>query len=222
MRVSATERKEQLIRATVELMREEGVQNLNLRAIADRAGASLATVHYCFDGKDDLLTHAVEYWLRRMVELPDLDDAAMAFGLPAVAQRIAGAFWSALEDNPDDVLAQIELVTWSVRQAPKKPVARRIYRSYETTLGGIFNRALSTSGQSSTWEPGDLARAWLVLVDGASLQYMADPTSERHKQTFERMLALVFESAVSVRDSKDEVGRALDRARLTGRESATK
>ena len=52
MRVPAAERKDQLIQATVELMRRDGVQRLNLRAIADEAGASLASVHYCFDGQE--------------------------------------------------------------------------------------------------------------------------------------------------------------------------
>jgi AcrR family transcriptional regulator len=212
VRVSSAERKDQLIRATVELMRTDGVQNLSLRAIAEQAGASLATVHYCFDGKDDLLVNAVEYWLRRMVDVPELDETAISSGVEEVASRIAEAFWTSLEENPNDVLAQIELVTWAVRESPKKRLARRIYQRYEATLGEIFDDALTTSGQTSTWEARDLARAFIFIVDGASLQYMADPSSPRHRALFERMLTVLLNDVVA-----DEAGRPRTAASAAGR-----
>ena len=195
MHVPATERKDQLIRATVELMRRDGVQRLNLRAIAEEAGASLAAVHYCFDGKDDLLRHAVEYWLQRMVELPEVDTEA-GVGLEAAIDRIAGAFWTALEENPHDVLAQIELVAWSVREAPRLDLAESIYRRYEEALADVFTKALADAGQDVSWDMGDFARAFVMIVDGASLQYMADPGSDRHRRTFHRLLLLSAQDAL--------------------------
>lgn len=197
MRVSSAERKSQLIQATVHLMRRDGVQRLNLRAIAEEAGASLAAVHYCFDGKDDLLGHAVEHWLRRMVDIPDVTGAASGAGLGGVAERIADSFWNALEESPDDVLAQIELVTWAVREAPRQRLAQSIYARYEATLGQVFAEAAASSGETLTWDAEDLARAFIVVVDGASLQFMAEPSSVRHKEIFRRLLTLLFSDAVS-------------------------
>ncbi|MDJ0358355.1 TetR family transcriptional regulator [Paenarthrobacter sp. PH39-S1] len=46
MRVAAEDRSEQLIAATVELMRREGVQAVTIRAIAKEANAPLATAYY--------------------------------------------------------------------------------------------------------------------------------------------------------------------------------
>lgn len=195
MRVPAAVRKEHLIRATIELMRRDGVQRLNLRAIAEEAGASLASVHYCFDGKDDLLQHAVEYWLKRMVEIPDADVEGSS-GLEAAIDRIAVAFWTALEENPNDVLAQIELVTWAVREAPRLDLARSIYRRYEEAVSGVFTKAMADAGQSASWDMGDFARAFIMIVDGASLQYMADPASDRHRRTFHRLLRLTAQDAL--------------------------
>ena len=66
MRVPAEERKEQLIAATVELMRRKGVQSVTIRAIAKEANAPLATAHYCFSGKDELMDAAAEAWLKNL------------------------------------------------------------------------------------------------------------------------------------------------------------
>ena len=45
MRVSSSERKEQLIAATVELMRREGVQSVTMRSIAREANAPVSAQH---------------------------------------------------------------------------------------------------------------------------------------------------------------------------------
>ena len=65
MRVSASERKEQLIAATVELMRREGVQSVTMRAIAKEAGVATGNAYYYFGSKEELI-HA--YYARNHAE----------------------------------------------------------------------------------------------------------------------------------------------------------
>jgi AcrR family transcriptional regulator len=54
--------KEQLIAATIEIMRREGVQSVTMRAIAKEANAPLATANYCFSNKEKLMDAAAEAW----------------------------------------------------------------------------------------------------------------------------------------------------------------
>ena len=197
MRISSAERKQHLIKATVALMRAKGVQSLNLRAIATEAGASLATVYYCFDSKEDLLSNAVEYWLRRMVEIPDTAKTNKGpLGLVKTVLRIAEEYWTNLVNDPQDVLGQIELVLWAVRQSSSDALAKRIYERYMATLGDIFTNAVAVSGETSTWDPQELARAFISLVDGASLQFIADPTATGHRERFFRALLLILADSV--------------------------
>lgn len=195
MRVPAAERKEKLIEATIELMRRGGVQRLNLRGIADEAGASLATVHYCFSGKDDLLRSAVEHWLSRMTTFESPTQAEQA-GLAVVVRELTEDYWSAFVENPKDVLAQIELVTWAVREQRKHGFARNIYRRYLADLGQKFDRVLQLSGEKSSWDMQDFASTFLMLIDGASLQYLAEPDSPRPKRLLDRSLALLVEDVL--------------------------
>ncbi|MCC7480018.1 MAG: TetR/AcrR family transcriptional regulator [Hyphomicrobiales bacterium] len=196
-RISSADRKDQLIQATIALMRRDGVQRLNIRAIAEEAEAPLATVHYCFEGKDDLLSHAVEHWLQRMVEVPGIGDkGGSPRGLAQTVEHIAAAYWTAFIDDPLDVLCQIELVLWAARQPPSDTLAKTIYQRYELALGDIFANALSLAGETSTWKPTDLARTFIALVDGASLQLIADPTTPGHRERFFRTLRLLLADAV--------------------------
>ena len=55
MRVSAGDRREQLVEAAISRAVREGLAATTVRGIADEAGVSLSTVHYCFASKDDLL-----------------------------------------------------------------------------------------------------------------------------------------------------------------------
>src|SRR5690349_13707187 len=65
-RVSLADRREQLIDATILVMRRDGVRSVTMRAVAAEAKAPLAAVHYCFDAKEALLEAAIRRWLRMM------------------------------------------------------------------------------------------------------------------------------------------------------------
>jgi len=55
------EQRIKLIRAAYDLVAEVGVSGLRTREIARRAGVNIATLHYCFDGKDALLQALYNY-----------------------------------------------------------------------------------------------------------------------------------------------------------------
>lgn len=189
MRVPAAERKAQLIKATVAVMRRDGVQQLTLRDVAKEAGAPLAAVHYCFQDKDDLLRHAVDHWLSKMVEAASYPEPmASKSGLAATGRVMAERFWADFEAAPDDVLAQLELVTWAARNQHEGQLARTIYISYEKALSQVFTDALRVGRQSHPLSPEQISRAFLVIIDGCALQYLADPSSAVPKQLLDALL----------------------------------
>jgi AcrR family transcriptional regulator len=194
MRVPATERRQQLIEAAVQLMARDGVDGANLRAIAKEAGAPLASVHYCFTDKDELMREAVEHWLRSMVgsmaeEVPD------QAGLRSAMKRIADDYWQALEDDPLNVLAQLELILWAMRGSDHEALARSIYARYEEVLGEIFTRALNSAGEQSSVQVGQLARAFVGIIDAASLQFLADPKSPKPHDLYYLLIDALLSAA---------------------------
>jgi AcrR family transcriptional regulator len=182
MRIPAEERKEQLIAATVELMRREGVQAVTVRAIAKEAHAPLATAHYCFSGKDELMEAAAEVWLKNLSSFSG--GVPVHLGLRKAVEQVAEGYWRALEEEPASLLAEIELVLWATRNAPASPLAAKIYPAFETELKDIFSAALSNSGEECLISFPMLIRSFLMIFDGAAVQYLTDPKAADHQTMY--------------------------------------
>ncbi|MDI3210106.1 TetR/AcrR family transcriptional regulator [Pseudarthrobacter sp. AL07] len=133
MRLPARKRKEQLIAATIELMRHEGVQSVTMRAIAKEANAPLAMANYCFSNKENLMDVAAEAWFKNLSRFSS--GAPANLGLRKAAEHVAEGCWRALEEEPASILAEIELILWATRNADVSPLATKIYSVYEVELG---------------------------------------------------------------------------------------
>jgi AcrR family transcriptional regulator len=195
MRVSASDRKEQLIAATVEIMRREGVQSVTMRAIAKEANAPLATAHYCFSDKDELMDKAAEAWLKNLSRFSS--DVPVHLGLRKAVEQVAEGYWRALEEEPASILAEIELILWATRNAAVSPLAAKIYPAYEVELGNIFSAAEQNSGEDCLLGSSTLVRLFLMIYDGAAIQYMTDPKAVDHRAQFFMMIdALLIKAGV--------------------------
>ncbi|WP_320537748.1 TetR/AcrR family transcriptional regulator [Pseudarthrobacter sp. IC2-21] len=194
MRVSASERKEQLIAATIEIMRREGVQSVTMRAIAKEANAPLAAAHYCFSDKDELMDRAAEAWLKNLSRFSS--DVPDYLGLRKAVEQVAEGYWRALEEEPSSILAEIELIMWATRNAAS-PLAGKIYPAYVVELGNIFSVAAQNSGEGCRIGFPALVRLFLMIYDGAAIQYMTDPKGADHSAHFFMMIdALLIKAGV--------------------------
>jgi TetR/AcrR family transcriptional regulator, regulator of biofilm formation and stress response len=81
-RARGAARREQLVRAAIEVIERDGVAALTHRAIAERAGVSLASVSYHFAGIDELVSTALRQATEELVATlraqPDHSLAALA------------------------------------------------------------------------------------------------------------------------------------------------
>ncbi|MFJ6214883.1 TetR/AcrR family transcriptional regulator [Streptomyces sp. NPDC092296] len=195
MRVPTAERRQQLIEAAVELMRRNGVDAVTLRAIAQEAGAPLATLHYCFRDKDELMRAAAQHWLGQFMQDSIPERLPLEAGLRATVRRISEAFWASLRAGSEDFRAQIELVTWAVRGGMHPMLAESMYAHHEEKLGEVFAAALEAAGEQSSVDPGILARGYVAALDGITLQFVAEPENPRLPEVFDLMMESLLTQA---------------------------
>jgi AcrR family transcriptional regulator len=194
VRVSTADRREQLIDATINVMRRDGVQAATMRAVAAEAGAQLATVHYCFEDKDALLAAAIQRWLRVMIT--DAISFSTEGGMREAARQMVNAWWTALESTPNDAMAQFELPLWAMRN-DKRELASTIYPTYIEELAAMLSKSLEVAGETCGWDVERFSRALLVIIDGCSLQYLSDPTSRARELCDDMVETLILRADIS-------------------------
>lgn len=176
-------------------MRREGVQSVTIRAIAKEANAPLATAHYCFSNKEELMDAAAEAWFKNLSRFSR--DVPAHLGLRKAVEQVAEGYWRALEEEPASILSEIELILWATRNAAVSPLAAKIYPAYEVELGNIFSAAAQSNGDRCLIEFPALVRLFLMIYDGAAIQYMTDPKATDHRAQFFMMIdALLLKAGV--------------------------
>ena len=169
-------RREQMLRAALEVISERGYPDTRIADVAERIGISPALVIYYFKTKDQLLTEAIRFsedsWyeagMRRMAEIPTaagkLEELVAMSCLPEADPEPHGSwliwldFWAQAARNPEVA---------SVRQ-----------KSDERWRAMIASLVLAgqEAGEFAAVDAADFAVCLSALLDGLAIQIaLADP-----------------------------------------------
>ncbi len=174
----AAERRAELVAAAVRMIAAHGVEGATTRRIAQEANAPLATLHYCFAGKEVLFAAVFEYVSGQYREV--LTSNEVDGDLESTARTLLRGLLEWYLANPDFGPAIVELISWAQRQEGKQ--AEMVYNDAFGTMRSILEAAAKTSGQSinetiideltyivSTLSDG-FALNWLVFADRAAAE----------------------------------------------------
>jgi TetR/AcrR family transcriptional regulator, transcriptional repressor of bet genes len=166
-REPAAQRREALIRATLSLIAEQGVQAATVRAIATRAEVTQGMIRHYFSSKEDLITAAYEYHMNRLTNLTSARaDAAqgsararlVAFVVDSLTPPVVDAgsvsLWAGfLNKVHDDEQMQM--------------IHQRTYYEFRDRLEALIGEVQSEAGIVSTAQDRRLlAIACNALIDG--------------------------------------------------------
>ncbi|WP_129305024.1 TetR family transcriptional regulator [Streptomyces sp. L2] len=171
--VSADARREQLIEAAVRVIAREGADGATTRKIADEAKAPLASLHYCFQNKENLLLAVFAQLSEELpvdVDLPEGEKASLG---PVMEQCLTRAMrWSV--DNPVRIRAMIEVTLWAERYDPELSVG--FYDAFLKSSEDVLRQVEVTLSDE---ELHSVVRVAMSLVDGLSLQLLTNGDKER-------------------------------------------
>jgi AcrR family transcriptional regulator len=184
-RVPSAVRRQQFIDAAVQVIARDGVDGATTRRIAEEANAPLATLHYCFQTKENLLWAVFE----QLAELARADiEALSAPGQSAseIATLLLTENVRWAIDNPEVNRAQIEILLWAERNDVE--LAVRVYNMFIDAWKEFLGTATPPRADADL---ETLTRVIIALIDGLSLQFITHRDAERVRQearTAEAML----------------------------------
>src|SRR3954463_12400968 len=168
-------RREQLIAVAIDVFGEHGFAGGSIRAIAEQAGVSHASLIQHFGSKEGLLTAVLQEWDRRTVDASLADVAGLDY-----FRRLPPVMTAHLSNR-----GLLELFTTIAAEAtnPAHPAHAFIQRRYTDNLA-----TLATHLQQAV-DAGDVApltpvqidievRLVTAVLDGIGLQWLLDPSTD--------------------------------------------
>lgn len=156
-------RRRQFIEAAITVIARDGVDGATTRRIADEAGAPLATLHYCFQTKENLLWAVFE----KLSEIAreDIEKAPSGQSVAALATYLVDDTVRWAIENREANRTQIEIWLWAGRNNPD--FANRIYALFIGTWKDFLRGAKTplTEEQLET-----VTRIVVAIIDGLSMQ----------------------------------------------------
>jgi len=175
-RVQAKVRREQLIDAAVRVAARDGVAATTTRAIAAEAGASLASVHYCFESKQELLQEVLISIINELTGnvptgIPDGADVA------ALVRADLGALWDVVEREPGKQQVTYELTHYALRTEGLEELARWQYEVYYLRSAQRLQEIAARAGVEWALPLPVLTRMLMNMIDGLVLGWLVDRDS---------------------------------------------
>ena len=187
----ATGTRERILEAACDLIASDGIDDVRIARVANRAGASTALVHHYFSTREELLEQALLHSFDRVA-----DDR---FGGKHEADASATAGLARMIDEclPLPGLQEREWVLWvelwlrAARDPSLRPVAAQLYERYRDWVAEAI-RAGIESGEFAAADPDSLAERTMAFADGFGVRaLLRDPQvdTERARREIAALLA---------------------------------
>ena len=160
-RANDPQRRDKIITATLEAVKEHGIHAVTHRKIAAIAGVPLGSLTYYFSGIDELLTEALSQFTDTMSEqyqafFADVSDAQGA------CLAITGMIHSSQVTTPENMALMYQLYAFASRKPALKTVMQNWMQRSQRTL--------------EQWLTPGTARALDAFIEGMTLHFVTDRT----------------------------------------------
>lgn len=166
-RVSAAERRQDFVNAALEVIASHGIDGATTRRIAEQAQAPLATLHYCYNSKEDLFADVYEFVGARFQAV--LDGSDPHSGLAETARELLRGVISCYFESHTFAAATLELFSWAQRQAENRGMD--VYERASETMRGILRKA-APGDQLSSEAIEEIITVISALADGFALNWL--------------------------------------------------
>ena len=164
-----------ILDAACDLIATDGIDEVRIARVAQRAGASTALVHHYFSTREELLKRALIHSFERAGDerFGDEPEAPSETATDALARAIR-------ESLPFPGQAEREWVLWvelwlrAVREPDLRPVATRLYERYTRWIAAIVEGGIETGEFDSSVDPETIARLAITLLDGTGIRALLE------------------------------------------------
>ena len=173
---TADQRREQMLRAALDVIEERGYPETRIADVAERAGTSPALVIYYFKTKDQLLTEAIRFSEDTWYEAGKRRMEAIGTAAGRLEELVAMSCLPEADAEPKSSwLLWLDLWAQSARHSEVAGVRQKFDERWRETICSLVLEG-QEAGEFGPVDPGDFAVTLSALLDGLAVQIaLGDP-----------------------------------------------
>ncbi|MFD4422697.1 TetR/AcrR family transcriptional regulator [Agromyces sp. NPDC058484] len=172
-RIPAPERRTALIDAALRVVSHRGIAHATTRAIVAEAGMSLASFHYAFDSRDELIDELITTVVEREQQAVVPDHVA-GDSLAEILEAGLVRYFEHLRADPEHEQAMLELTQYALRSPERHPLAAKQYARYAELAERSLAYAADRAGAQWRIPVAQVARVLVAFTDGLTLTWLVD------------------------------------------------
>jgi AcrR family transcriptional regulator len=173
--VHRAERRRSLVLAAYQLIAEKGFERLRTRDVAARARVNIATLHYYFASKEDLIRGVVDHLLHEFSAAPPpivgIADTT-PFGL---IRTMFLATYHRFQAKPELFIVLSELVLRSLRDPSLGMALQRLDDEWHAYLQQMVTNGVSQGIFRAALDPEVMATKLIILIKGFFFHQITSP-----------------------------------------------
>lgn len=172
-RMSSVDRRVELVQAALRVIAAKGVAAATTRAIVAEAGMSLASFHYAFTSRDEMMRELVAYVVENetVAATGSISDGG---GIRDIIEHAMHAYLQLVIDNPGHEQVMFELMHYAVRTPGLADLATEQYERYRAAVTELLEGAALLTNIRWSVPVDDVARMVVTFTDGLTLAWLAD------------------------------------------------
>ena len=185
-RMSAGDRREQLVEAAIRVMTRDGVVKATTRAIAAEAGMPLGVFHYAFRSKAELMAVVTQTIAQQ--SKAEIDSATLSGATDDPYELVlAGlcAYFDHVVGHSDQHLVTYELTTTALRDTDLEDVAKQQYDYYLGENEKLLAAVAELMGFEFSEPISVVSRYVFSVMDGLALNWLAKGDEEEARKVIE-------------------------------------
>lgn len=172
-RMSAADRRVALLEAAFRVIAAEGVNGATTRAIVAEAGMSLASFHYAFTNRDEMMRELIGHVIENQT-VAAFSSLRYGNDLRTAIRDGLHAFFEVVVADPGHEQVMFELMQYSLRTPELDGLPREQYAGYRFAVSGLLETAAADTGMRWMLPLDDVARMVVAITDGVTLGWLAD------------------------------------------------
>ncbi len=176
-RMSSVDRRIEIVQAALRVIARDGVPGATTRAIVAEAHMPLASFHYAFASRDDMMHDLIAHVVESQTVAAF---ATLRFGgdLRDTIRQALEAFFATVSDDPAQEQVLFELMIYSMRTPSLADLPRAQWSNYRAAAVELLDAIALRADVRWSIPTDQLAHMVVAITDGITLSWLANRDRE--------------------------------------------